>query len=399
MYSRPHLETLHRRIDEPRRFMQVLFGPRQVGKTTLVQQLMDRITHPTHYASADAPAIEDTAWIEQQWETARLKLAGGRENIPVLLILDEIHKIPDWSSAVKALWDADTYHKRDMRVILLGSSPLLVQKGIAETLAGRFEMIRVPHWSFREIRDAFGWDLDRFLHFGGYPGAASLIEDEDRWRQYLRDSIIETTISRDVLLLTQINKPVMLRRLYDLGCAYSGQVMSYTKMLGQLHDAGNTTTLAHYLNLLNSAGFLAGLEKYSGRIVRKRASSPKLQVWNTALMTASTAKTFSESISDREYRWRLVESAVGAHLINEAMIHDCEIHYWRENNREVDFVIRSNESITAIEVKSGRVRESGISGMKTFLSRYPESRAILVSDDALPLNDFLLLSLPELLDR
>ncbi len=379
--------------------MQVLFGPRQVGKTTLVQQLLDRIACPAHYASADAPAIEDTAWIEQQWETARLKLAGERESTPALLILDEIHKIPDWSSAVKALWDADTHNRRDLKVILLGSSPLLVQKGITETLAGRFEMIRVPHWSYREMRDAFGWDLDRFLHFGGYPGPAPLIEDEERWRQYLRDSIIETTISRDVLLLTQINKPVLLRRLYDLGCAYSGQVVSYTKMLGQLHDAGNTTTLAHYLNLLNSAGFLAGLEKYSGRIVRQRASSPKLQVWNTALMTASTVKTFSESISDREYRGRLVESAVGAHLINEAMIHGGDVHYWREHNQEVDFVLRSDESTMAIEVKSGRVRESGMPGMKTFLTRYPGSRAILVSDDALPLNEFLLLSLPELLDR
>src|SRR5205807_8790309 len=245
-----------------------------------------------------------------------------------------------------------------LKVVLLGSAPLLVQRGLTESLAGRFEVLHLPHWSFAEMRAAFGFSLEEYVYFGGYPGAASLVHEPDRWRRYILDALIETTIARDVLLLTRVDKPALLRRLFELGCRYSGQVLSYTKMLGQLHEAGNTTTLAHYLELLGGAGLLTGLAKYSGRAVRQRGSSPKLQVLNTALMSAQSGLSLDEARADREFWGRLVESAVGAHLANSAAVGECELFYWREGSREVDFVVRVGRTLTAIEVKSGRTRDT-----------------------------------------
>jgi len=175
---------------------------------------------------------------------------------------------------------------------LLGSSPLLVQQGLSESLAGRFEILRIGHWSFSEMRDAFGLTVDQYLYFGGYPGSAALINDEERWRRYLLDSLIETTLARDILLMNRVDKPALLRQMFRLGCEYSGQILSYQKMLGQLQDAGNTTTLAHYLDLLSGAGMLCGLSKFSSEVVRQRGSSPKLQVLNNGLMTAQSGQIY-----------------------------------------------------------------------------------------------------------
>ena len=283
-------DTLLRRVKEPRRFIQVLAGPRQVGKTTLVRQVMEASPLPAHYASADEPTLRHRTWLEQQWDQARLQ---ARQNATgALLVLDEIQKIPGWSDLVKLLWDADTHARLRLRVVLLGSSPLLVQSGLTESLAGRFEVIPVPHWSFTEMREGFGWDVGQFIFYGAYPGAAALVNEPERWRHYITDSLIETTISRDILLLTRVDKPALLRQLLYLSCDYSGQVLAYQKMLGQLHDAGNTVPLAHYLQLLHGAGMVAGLAKFSHGQVRQRGSSPKLQVLNTALMTAQSGRSF-----------------------------------------------------------------------------------------------------------
>jgi len=252
VYKRPIYQTLLKRVREHRRFIQVLAGPRQVGKTILARQVIDEVAIPSHYASADEPTLRDRSWIEEQWELARLKITSDKRTKEALLVLDEVQKVTAWSEVVKRLWDEDTAARRRLKVVLLGSSPLLIQKGLTESLAGRFEIIPATHWSYAEIRDAFGWSHDQFIYFGGYPGAAELIEDEERWRRYIIDSLIETTISRDILLLTRVDKPALLRRLFQLACDYSGQVISYQKMLGQLQDAGNTTTLAHYLELLSS---------------------------------------------------------------------------------------------------------------------------------------------------
>jgi predicted AAA+ superfamily ATPase len=275
-----------------------------------------------------------------------------------ILVLDEVQKAIGWSESVKRLWDEDTRAKQPIKVVLLGSAPLLVQQGLTESLAGRFEILRLPHWSLAEMRAAFDFSMDQYAYFGGYPGAAPLINEPERWRRYILDALVETTISRDVLLLTRMDKPALLRRMFELGCRYSGQVLSYNKMLGQLHDAGNTTTLAHYLELLSGAGLLIGLSKFARRVVRQKGSSPKLQVLNTALMTAQCGLSFEDAKDDHEFWGHLVESAVGAHLANAAALNECELFYWRESNREVDFVARAGRTLTAIEVKSGRSRDT-----------------------------------------
>lgn len=389
MYKRSIFHVLLKRVREPRRFIQVLAGPRQVGKTILARQVIDEVAMPSHYASADEPTLRDRNWIEQQWDLARLKITSDKRTKEALLVLDEVQKVTAWSEVVKRLWDEDTAARRRLKVVLLGSSPLLIQKGLTESLAGRFEIIPATHWSYAEIRDAFGWSHDQFIYFGSYPGAAELIEDEERWRRYIIDSLIETTISRDILLLTRVDKPALLRRLFQLACDYSGQVISYQKMLGQLQDAGNTTTLAHYLELLSGAGMVVGLPKYSGGRARQRGSSPKLQVMNTALMTAPSAIPFEQAQEDRDFWGRLVESAVGAHLVNALRGTNAEVFYWRERNREVDFVVKSGRATVAIEVKSGSTKQV-LPGMDALGKEFKISRKLLVGGDGIPIEEFLL---------
>lgn len=389
MYHRPMYHTLVKRLREPRRFIQVLAGPRQTGKTTMVRQVADETGTPVHYASADEPTLQSRAWIEQQWEAGRLLASETRGASGSILVLDEIQKVTGWSEVVKKLWDSDTRKKTRLKVVLLGSAPLLIQRGLTESLAGRFETIPVTHWSYAEMREAFGWDLDRFIYFGGYPGAADLIADRQRWSRYIIDSLIETTLSRDILLLTRVDKPALLRRLFQLGCSHSSQILSYQKMIGQLQDAGNTTTLAHYLELLAGSGMLTGLHKFSAQRVRERASSPKFQVLNTALVSAQAPVTFEVARKDRESWGRLVESAVGAHLINSAAGTGVEVFYWRERNHDVDFVLRSGKTTVAIEVKSGSHKE-GLPGMDAFDKAFKPKRKLLVGEDGIPLEKFLL---------
>ena len=389
-FRRHAADVLAARLAEPRRFIQVVAGPRQVGKTTLVHQVTQSLAVPVRHASADEPTLTDTDWIAQQWEAARLA-AGEPDGTAgeAVLVLDEIQKIPGWSETVKRLWDEDSRHARQLKVILLGSAPLLIAQGLSESLAGRFEVIALSHWSFAEMRAAFDWSLEEYLFYGGYPGAAPLIGDPTRWARYIADSLIETSISRDVLLLTRVHKPVLLRRLFELACRYSGQILSYTKMLGQLQDAGNSTTLAHYLDLLAGAGMVCGLPKYAGDVARSRGSSPKLQVLNTALMTVTTGISIDEARADREFWGRLVESAVGAHLANAALRGECTLHYWRDGNREVDFVVQTGRTLTAIEVKSGRTPQTH-TGTAAFREAFRPTRTLLVGGDGIALDEFLM---------
>lgn len=387
-YRRPQVSDLKRRLGEPRRFIQIVAGPRQTGKTTLVQQVIADLDVPVRYASADEPTLRGSAWISQQWDAARLDASRDRAGRAVLA-LDEIQKIPGWSETAKRLWDEDTHSGCELRVVLLGSAPLLIASGLTESLAGRFETLHVPHWSLSEMRAAFGWSLDEYLFHGGYPGAAPLVGEPARWARYVNDSLIETSIARDVLLLARVDKPALLRRLFELACRYSGQVLSYTKMLGQLQDAGNTTTLAHYLELLAGAGMVRSLQKFAGDVARSRGSSPKLQVLNTALMSAVSGLTLAEAREDREYWGRLVESAVGAHLANAAAAGDCELFYWREGTHEVDFIVKTGRALTAIEVKSGRAPLAH-PGSAAFAAAFAPRRTLLVGGDGIPLDEFLL---------
>ena len=329
--------------------------------------------------------MRGTDWIAQQWEAARL---SAKDDGAAVLVLDEIQKIAAWPETVKRLWDEDTRARRPLKVVLLGSAPLLIARGLTESLAGRFETIPVTHWSLAEMKDAFGWSLVEYLFYGGYPGAASLIPAPERWSRYILDSLIETSISRDVLLMTRVDKPALLRRLFELACRYSGQVLSYNKMLGQLQEAGNATTLAHYLELLAGAGMVRGLPKYAGDAARSRGSSPKLQVLNTALMTASCGYGLEEARADREFWGRLVESAVGAHLAAAEMKGAGTLYYWREGNYEVDFVFRTGRALTAIEVKSGRAPLAH-AGTAAFVRSHKTKRGLLVGGDGIALEDLL----------
>lgn len=385
-YKRPLFDIIAKRLKEPRRFIQILFGPRQVGKTTLIEQVLETAQQPFVFASADAETRTDGLWITQQWDRARLKLQQ-HPNLTVILVLDEIQKISNWSETIKKHWDEDSRNGHLIQPVLLGSSSLLIQKGMSESLAGRFELIRVPHWSYTEMNAAFGVSLDQYIFFGGYPGAADLLLDEPRWKNYVRDALIEPAITKDVLLMTRIDKPALLRQLFHLGALNSGKLISYTKLLGQLQDAGNTTTLAHYLELLNTAGLLKGLQKFTANEIRTRGSSPKFQVHNTALIAAFLPAPFEE-IRQTPDRWgHVFESAVGAHLVNQAFVHGLELTYWRSGNYEVDFVLSRENRHVAIEVKSGRKQDT-LAGMKRFAAHFNPHRTLLVGSGGMPIQEF-----------
>ena len=417
-FQRPQVDTLVERLAEPPRHIIALFGPRQTGKTTIARQALARTDLPSRYLAVDEPdsadppfrydetAVtfpatsqreRDTEWLVGQWEAARTEA----ERFPrgAVLVLDEVQKIPDWSETVKGLWDADRLRDCPLRVVILGSAPLLMQSGLSESLAGRFETIRVTHWSFAEMSSAFDFDLPKYLYFGAYPGAAPLVRDPDRWRGYILGALVEPNIERDLLAMTRVDKPALLKRLFELGADCSGQILSYTKMLGQLHDAGNTTTLARYLDLLAKVGLLAGLQKYSGSPVARRGSIPKLNVLNTALMTAGSDYSFDEARADRTYWGRIVESAVGAHLFNSAGS-DIRLYYWRERSHEVDFVLKRGSRVVAIEVKSGeegmaRRGRRPLPGMAAFEGRFSPCGRLLVGVEGIPLNEFLTASAGE----
>ena len=386
-YFRDVYEQIAERAQEKRRFIQILAGPRQVGKTTLVRQVMAGCGMGVHYASADEPTLQDRSWLAQQWDIARAGCSGAGGS-GFLLVIDEVQKVSGWSETVKRLWDEDTAAGTDLKVILLGSSPLLMQQGLTESLAGRFETIYVMHWSFKEMRDCFGMGLDEYIYFGGYPGAADLIKDENRWMNYIQDSLVETTISRDILLLRRVDKPALLRRLFHLGCEYSGQVLSYQKMTGQLQDAGNTVTLAHYLELLGGAGLLSGIAKYAGGKHRKRASSPKLLCMNTGLISAVSGVSFKQASGDRQYWGRLTESAVGAHLLNDSRGKGINVYYWLDRNAEVDFVLQKGMDVTAVEVKSGK-KDYTLRGMERFCRQFDVKRSLLVGGQGIAIDEFL----------
>jgi len=373
--------------------LHVLVGARQTGKTTVASQVAATWAGPVVQASADQPLPPGPEWIETQWLRG---VAAGRaeRRRPVLLVLDEVQKVRGWAETVKALWDDPSGRPPGLRVLLLGSSALLVGRGLTESLAGRFLLHRCPHWSFGECSEAFGWDLDRWLFFGGYPGAARLADDEDTWRRYVADSLVETAIARDVLGLGTIAKPALLRHLFGLAVQRPAQILSYNKMLGTLRDAGNTVTLAHYLRQLESSFLVSGLERFTGR-ARVRGSSPKLVLWNNALVTALSGLTFEEARAEPAFWGRLVENAFGAHLLNHLPPPRYEVGYWRERNDEIDFVVVAGRRRLGIEVKSGRPERPA--GVDAFRRRFPSARVVLVGRGGMPLSEAFLSDPRELL--
>lgn len=386
MIRRNQLEIVKSRMNETRKFIQVLMGPRQVGKTTMMKQLREEVLIDTISVSADGVINSNWLWIQQIWENARIQLKNSTNN-ELILIIDEIQKLDNWSEIVKEQWDFDTKENNNIKVILLGSSRLMIQKGLTESLAGRFEVTYVGHWSFSEMEEAFGWSVNQYIYYGAYPGAASLIHEEERWKNYIKDSLIETSISKDILMLTRVDKPAVLKRLFELGCLYSGQILAYTKLLGELQDAGNTTTLSHYLTLLSDSGLLGATEKYAGNVIRKRASKPKFQVFNSALLTAQDDLTYEKALSDSKIWGRLAESAIGAHLINNAITNNYTVYYWREKNDEVDFILERKNTLIALEVKTGRRAENN--GMRVFAQTFKPKKVLLVGTGGIGIETFL----------
>ena len=374
--------------------MYVLAGPRQVGKSTLVRQVVQGLTIPYSVEVADAVDPKDSDWIRRIWEGARttMTLRGEQER---LLVIDEIQKIDNWSEVVKREWDEDTRRHIQLKVVLLGSSRLLLKKGLSESLAGRFELIRLGHWSYHEMHEAFGMTLDQFIYFGGYPGAAPLVEDEKRWRKYIKDSLVTPSIEKDVLMTATIYKPALMKQLFELGCSYSAEMLSLTKLMGQLQDAGNVTTLAAYLELLDQCTLLKGLQKYAHDDARKRSSIPKYQVYNNALLTAYKGRSFLTDRTDTQLWGCWVESAIGAHLIGSAEELDYQIFYWRESSLEVDFILVNKGKVTAIEVKSGRRGMN--SGLPAFAKAFHPHRSFVVGTGGVSIEDFLSSDLEALL--
>lgn len=386
MYKRRQFNELKSRIEEARNKIQVISGPRQVGKSTLVKQVLKEISIDFTFISADNVEKDNLYWINEVWETARqrMKLKKERE---YLLVIDEVHKVNNWSEAVKKEWDDDTFNDVNIKVILLGSSRLLIKDGLTESLAGRYELIHMSHWSFKEMKEAFGMDLEHYIFFGGYPGGVGFINNEVRWRKYIKDSIVAPAIAHDILMTKTIYKPELMKQLFELGCTYSGEEIALTKLLGQLQDAGNITTLANYLSTLNESHLLCGLQKYANDNARKYNSVPKMMVYNTALLSSLYGLNYSQVFTNPKMWGRWVESAVGTHLLNMANELDYRIYYWRERNDEVDFILEYNRQCIAIEVKSGRRTTNA--GISVFKETFRPLHTFIVGNGGIPLEEFL----------
>ena len=386
MYKRAEYQIIKNRLEEPRKFIQVVMGARQIGKSTVVKQVLKDLDLPYLFYSADNVPASNTAWVSDCWEAVRsLKRSNNWES--AILVIDEIQKVSNWSEVVKKEWDDDSFNDRNIKVLLLGSSRVRLEKGLSESLAGRFEEIRMGHWSYVEMRDCFGWSLDQYIFYGGYPGAAPLVDDEDRFQQYIQSFIIDATINKDILMDTPIGKPALLRQTFELGAAYSGELLSLNKMLGSLQDAGNTSTLSGYLNLLAESGLLCGLQKYSIDMARRRASIPKLQVYNNALKTVYSPMPFNQAVLNRKSWGRIFESGIGAYLVSQAFVNRFDVFYWRERNDEVDFILRKKNSLVAIEVKGNA--EKRTEGLDKFRELFKSTSSFIVGDGGIKSEEFM----------
>jgi len=388
MFQREQYQTIIDRLHEQRKFIQVIMGPRQIGKTTVVKQALKTLEEeiPCLMFSADNIPATQNSWISDCWATARtkMKLESSKD---LVLIIDEIQKLDGWSEVVKKEWDDDSFNDVNLKLILLGSSRLLLQKGLSDSLAGRFETIKMTHWGFAEMQGAFGLSLDEYIYFGGYPGAISLFKDSDRWNNYIRDSIIDATINKDILYDTIIGKPALLRQTFELGASYSGQIISLTKIVGSLQDAGNTTTLSSYLNILKDSGLLAGIQKFSIDKARQRASIPKFQVFNSALRNVYSEHSFPEAMRNPKVWGRFFESAIGAYLASRAPVENYEVYYWRDGNLEVDYILKKDEKIVAVEVKSNS--DTTNKGLAAFRERYKPHCSVVVGKGGMDAETFL----------
>lgn len=377
-YRRKIFNSIDQRLTQGTNVIQVISGPRQVGKTTLVKQLFESKKRCGIYHIADGVMVDGALWLERIFHEAQLK--QNKSKLPVVLAIDEIQKIPNWSETIKRLVDTERFNSANsIQLLLLGSSHWLMQRGLSESLAGRFEQWNINHWTYQELKEAFDITPEEYVFFGAYPGAVSYFKEEDRWRSYVKSALIETVIMKDVLLMHRIEKPALLRRVFELGVHYSGQILSYTKVLGQLQEAKNTTTIAHYLDLLHQSGLLVGLHKFAIDKARQRSSSPKWQAMNNALMGALGDENFKQVMKNKKEWGRRVESAIGAHLLAHLGA-DMELFYWNLSNAEVDFIIKWRNQYVALEVK---LTGDKISGLQKFCQHFKPHRIYQLSESGL----------------
>lgn len=398
MYQRRHLNILKSRMAEPRRRMQIVMGPGQVGKSTLVGQFTEGISVPFDFFAADGVNRFDSSWIPNKWQQVRMRMDIHSEQEHILII-DEVQKIRGWSEQVKKEWDEDSRSHRNLKVILLGSSRLLLQKGLEESLEGRFETIKMGYWDWQEMHEAFGFSMDEYVYFGGFPGLAPDIQDEDRWRNLMEDSIISPILTRDILEIEEIRNPALLRQVFELACIESAKELSLTKMQGTM-NSGTVPTIKNYLDILNKSMIVQPLQNYSPSRVKEKQSVPKMQVFNNAFRNRFGTFSFDEARVDPAEWGRLVESAVGAHLANRAMTDDYELFYWRnERRQECDYVLRKGQALVAIEVKSGSVDKTV--GFEKFKEQFADNvtAAFIVGPHALPLDDFFMMDLKSLFKK
>lgn len=358
--------TLESRLEGDLNFMQVVLGPRQVGKTTGLQQIIKRWRGTSLMVTADEVAVPNAEWLTLHWKRAR-QIGKG-----TLLVIDEVQKIQNWQSVIKFLFDQDR-PRRLLKIVLLGSASLSIQSGLAKSLAGRFEVIPAHHWNLAECNDAFGWRLTEYLMYGGYPAGAELVADIGRWQDFMRESITEPVLIKDILGLSAVAKPALFRQTFALAMTHPAREISLQKILGQLQESGNVTTIKHYLELLEGAFLLKALQKYSGSEIRKKGSSPKLVPLNTALIHAFRDPQTVET--DPNWYGRVFGAAVGGALAKSKG----QLFYWRQGKFEVDYVLELDGRIYAIEVKSGRRYYAR--GLEKFLSLFPQSIPLIITPE------------------
>jgi predicted AAA+ superfamily ATPase len=359
----PFIDILASRLKSESQFIQVLLGPRQVGKTTSVLHYLENEYHGRYkFFSADAIFISSTNWIEEIWQEAKI----GSD----LIVIDEIQKIENWSEVIKKLWDETKLSNKKISCLLLGSSSLELQRGLSESLTGRFQLIRAHHWNFKESQQLVKLNFQDYLKFGGYPASYSLIKNQDEFYHYLSQSIVTTVIEKDILKNHSVKSPSLFKQAFELIMSYPAQEISYTKLLGQLQDKGNTDLIKHYISLYEGAYLVKSLHKFSGSLLIKRTSSPKLIPLCPAFYSLQVQQEYSTSEQGRVF-----ELTVGMALVRIFT----DLFYWREGNYEVDYIAKKGKQIYAIEVKSGRRKST--QGLTKFCEHYPNAKKIFITLD------------------
>lgn len=359
--ERTYIKLLSERLHDKRSPVQVVVGPRQIGKTTSLKELL---AGKGVYETADSPQTLPANLIEVWWEKAL-------QDKNKILAIDEVQKISGWSEVIKKLWDENPHA---LRVILTGSSALLVEKGLRESLAGRFELIRAEHWNFSEAKNILELSREQFIEFGCYPGSVRFLDDIPRWAAYVRDSIVEPAIGRDLLLLHPVENPALLRQLFGLATTLPAQIVSLQKLLGALQAPGTLPTLQSYLHLLGQAFLVTGIQKYSPAPFRARKSIPKLIVHDNALLRAFERPVETQLSPKR--RGQYFENLIGARFLESGW----DTFYWKERDLEVDFVVFGpNGEKWAIEVKTVKTNSKDLKGLHEFCRRHPNFEPRLVS--------------------